>query len=60
MKALAVRLLRVHPLRGADALQLGAALVWADGAPSGLVLHTLDRRLALAAEREGFRVVPGP
>ena len=58
VKAVAVRLLRVHPLRGADALQLGAALVWADGAPSGLGMHTLDRRLALAAEREGFRVVP--
>ncbi len=58
VKTVAVRLLRVHALRGADALQLGAALVWADGAPNGLVVHTLDRRLALAAEREGFRVVP--
>jgi predicted nucleic acid-binding protein len=58
VKAVAVRLLRVHSLRGADALQLGAALLWADGAPSDLVMHTLDQRLAVAAEREGFRVVP--
>lgn len=58
VKAIAHRLLRVHTLRAADALQLGAALVWADGAPDGLVLHTYDRRLAAAAEREGFEVLP--
>lgn len=58
VKMLACRLLRVHALRAADALQLGAALAWADGHPSGLVLHTFDRRLALAAEREGFRAIP--
>ena len=56
VKALATRLLRVHALRAADALQLGAALAWADGDPRGMALHTLDRRLATAAEREGFRV----
>jgi hypothetical protein len=58
VKGIALRLLRVHALRAADALQLAAALVWADGAPAGLVLHTLDRRLAMAAEREGFEVRP--
>lgn len=58
VKALASRLLRVHALRAADALQLGAALAWADGAPNGLVLHSFDEQLALAAQREGFRVVP--
>jgi hypothetical protein len=60
VKALACRLLRVHVLRGADALQLGAALAWADGAPNGQVVHTFDRRLAAAAQREGFRVIPAP
>jgi len=60
VKPLACRLLRVHALRAGDALQLAAALAWADGAPSGLILHTFDRRLALAAEREGFRVIPTP
>lgn len=58
VKALAQRLLRVHVLRAAAALQLGAALVWAAGQPQGRVLCTLDDRLALAARREGFDV-PG-
>jgi hypothetical protein len=58
VKEHACRLLRVHALRGADSLQLGAALAWADGPPAGLTLHTFDRRLGLAAAREGFRVVP--
>lgn len=56
VKRLAVRLLRVHALRAANALQLGAALVWAGGHPHGKTLHTLDERLALAARREGFSV----
>ena len=59
VKSLATRLLRVHALRAADALQLGAALAWADRSPTDLVLHSFDERLALAAQREGFRVVPG-
>lgn len=58
VKGIAVRLLRVHVLRAADALQLAAALVWADGSPAGKLLHTFDRRLATAAEREGFDVQP--
>ena len=59
-KALARRLLRTHPLRAADALQLAAALLWSEGEPEGAVLHTLDSRLGLAARREGFRVAPEP
>jgi len=55
-KEVARRLLRVHALRAADALQLAAALAWAEGRPTGLTLHTFDVRLALAAEREGFRI----
>lgn len=54
----AERLLRVHSLKAADALQLAAARVWA-GTPSGAELVTLDERLALAARLEGFRVLPG-
>ncbi len=50
------RLLRVHALRAADALQLGAALVGADGDPAGLAFVSLDLRLAEAAHREGFAV----
>jgi predicted nucleic acid-binding protein len=51
------RLLRVHALRAADALQLGAAIVAAEDRPASLGLVTLDGRLAQAAEREGFEVV---
>ncbi len=60
VKSSSLRLLRLHALRAADALQLAAALVWADGAPGGRTLHTFDRRLGQAALREGFRVVPEP
>lgn len=52
----ASRLLRVHPLRAADALQLAAALVLSDFEPRALPLVTLDDRLATAARREGFDV----
>jgi uncharacterized protein len=38
------------------ALQLGAALQWAEGHPQDRTLHTLDIRLGRAAEREGFVV----
>lgn len=53
----AMRLLRLHPLRAADALQLAAALVLAEHDPRTLPFVTLDDRLALAAEREGFAVL---
>ena len=56
----AIRLLRVHPLRAADALQLAAAIAASEGHPATLALVTLDDRLAQAAEREGFAIVrPG-
>ena len=54
----ASRLLAVHPLRSGDALQLSAALSAARAAPSTLPFLTLDRRLAEAARREGFVVLP--
>jgi predicted nucleic acid-binding protein len=53
----AERLVATHPLRAADALQLGAALVACDLDPSAFAFVTLDERLALAAEREGFSVL---
>jgi len=52
----AERLVAVHPLRAADALQLGAALVATDLDPGGLELVTFDERLATAAVKEGFAV----
>lgn len=50
----AVRFLRVHPLRAADALQLAAAFVAANRQPATLELVTLDDRVAAAARKEGF------
>lgn len=53
----ALRLLDLHPLRAADALQLAAALVACGERPPSLPFVTLDDRLGHAAEREGFPVV---
>lgn len=49
----ALRLLRLHPLRAADSLQLAAALEWAGAPPAG-ELVTFDERLKAAARLEGF------
>ena len=53
---MARRLLRVHPLRAADSLQLAAAVLASEGRPSTLELVCLDGRLGTAAQREGFLV----
>jgi predicted nucleic acid-binding protein len=53
----AERLLRSHPLRAADSLQLAAALIAADHDPQSLEFVCLDGRLARAAQREGFVVI---
>lgn len=58
VKAQARRLLRLHALRAADAMQLGAALEWSGGRPTGRSFITLDAQLAGAAAREGFDVLP--
>lgn len=47
-------LVRRYPLRTADAFQLAAALVWAEGRPRGHAICTLDHRFAEVARREGF------
>jgi uncharacterized protein len=53
----AMRLLRIHSLKAADALQLAAAQLWAgDGGDAEIV--TFDERVALAARMEGFRLRP--
>lgn len=54
VRAHAARLLRRHPLRAADALQLGAAMTWAQGHTDGHHIATLDERLAAASRGEGF------
>ena len=53
----AIRLVRVHDLRSADALQLAAAIVAADFQASSLPFVTLDARQGEAADKEGFVVI---
>ena len=50
------RVLRAHPIRAADALQLAAAVVASGQRPSTLPVVCLDERLSEAARREGFAV----
>lgn len=53
------RLLRVHALRAADALQLAAATVAAEGDPTMLEIVTVDRRVSDAGRLEGFSILGG-
>lgn len=55
----AQRLLRVHPLRAADSLQLAGAVVAAEGEAASLEFVCLDERLGAAAAREGFVLLGG-
>ena len=52
------RLLAVHDLRAADACHLAAALEWRERSPNRAGFVCLDRRLSVAASREGFGVEP--
>jgi predicted nucleic acid-binding protein len=56
LRARAMRLLRVHPLRAADSQQLSAALIATSENPSMLPFLTADERLREAAQKEGFAV----
>ena len=56
----AQRLLRLHPLRAADSLQLAAAILASEHDPESLEFVGLDERLNEAARREGFPVVRPP
>jgi predicted nucleic acid-binding protein len=53
----ALDLLRTHPLRAADALQLAAALAARDNTPAMLEVVCGDGRLSAAAVKEGFIVL---
>lgn len=55
----AERLVGVHPLTAADAMQLGAAIIASGDRPETLPFVTLDRPLARCAQLEGFQVWPG-
>jgi predicted nucleic acid-binding protein len=58
VKQRALRLLEVHPLRAADACQLGSALVASQEDPGRLSMVCFDQRLTNAAIKEGFAVNP--
>lgn len=58
IRAVAVRFLRLHALRAADATQLAAAYVLSGASPEGLEFVCLDERLRGAAVREGFAALP--
>ena len=58
IRARALRLVEVHPLRAADAVQLAAALAMLQDRANGFPFVTLDERLGEAAEGEGFRMLP--
>ena len=57
VRDVAERLLGVHKLRAADALQLSAALVWSSHRVRGRSFIGADGDLARAAEAEGFTVI---
>ena len=59
IREVARRLLRVHALRAADALQLAAAYVVAERRPPTIAIVTLDDRVRQAALKEGFAVSSG-
>ena len=57
VRSTAQRLLRNHPLRAADSLQLAAAWIASGQEPASLEIVCLEERLNAAARREGFRVL---
>ena len=57
LRQLARRLLRVHAIRSADALQLAAALTASGSDPRSLPFVSRDELLVEAAAKEGFAVL---
>ncbi len=56
MRRQAHRLVRVHPLRAADALQLAAAIMWSSRTDENEFV-TFDKLLREAAQLEGLAVI---
>lgn len=57
VRKLALRLLRTHPLRAADSLQLAAALAMENAGVLNLRFACADQKLVTAAEAEGLNCV---
>jgi predicted nucleic acid-binding protein len=58
LRGTAERLLAVHALTAADALQLAAALHWCQRQPINRDLISFDTRIRDAAYKEGFTILP--
>lgn len=58
LRLFAEKIVARHALRTGDAIQLASAAVTADGSGEPLEFVCFDRRLALAAAAEGFRITP--
>ena len=58
LRGMAERLLAVHPLRAANALQLAAALQWCQGQTVEQCFVSFDNRLCEAGYKEGFTLLP--
>ena len=58
VRSIAERLLAVHVLRAADALQLAAALMACEAHTKGQGFVSLDQRLRVVGYKEGFTVLP--
>ena len=56
VKERALRLLQIHSLKAADALQLAAALVATQEMPAKLAFMSFDEQLSKAAKCEGFLI----
>jgi predicted nucleic acid-binding protein len=56
IKEIAERLLRNHDLRAADSMQLASALLFCQHKTNNLTFASLDSKLSLAANREGFSI----
>lgn len=56
VKVKAEHLVRIHPLKAADALQLASAMLIAEREPATCDFVTLDEQLGRAASLEGFTV----
>ncbi|PJD99280.1 MAG: hypothetical protein CK427_16100 [Leptospira sp.] len=57
IKDIAEKLLRNHDLRAADSLQLASAILFCQHKTSNFTFVSLDIKLNLAANREGFMTV---
>lgn len=58
VRILADGYLEIHPLKAADALQLGSASRWLEDETKTTEFVSLDKTLRTAAKREGFIILP--